>query len=339
MTTTVYNPISPPIYGSAWSFEVVLRSQADTKLIQTSVTLAAGDVLIYLDGVLDGNIDTLPVEIGASGVLVVTMSIAEMTAGRTLVKFHDQAGGQWVDDVFEIFPVVAAAVGTSDLTAGAQMDIVNAPNATGVSVFSAGNWNYTSRTLTSFGTLAADVWNRLTSALTTSGSIGKALADLLAVFNATTRTLTQSAASVTAAVSGSDIAVTRYTTYTTQITGLTIPADWEKIWLSAKPDDASSDTDAQIMILETNPGAATDGGQYFNRVAATAITRAYASLTVDQPGGTITVLIKPAGTALLAEGSYKYDLKYLRSDADDTIDQLTGEANFTVTSSYTVAIS
>lgn len=326
----------PYISGQADSIIVSMASQDDGTIAQVNPTIAAGDFKIWNSGTSAwDNLATTPIALSAAGPAVrVSWSAAEASYDPFVIWGHDAAGAEWCD--ITIAPRLAA-VGVGELAAGAIDSDTLATSA--VTELSAGNWNYTSRTLTSFGTLAADVWNRLTSALTTSGSIGKALADLLAVFNATTRTLTQSAASVTAAVAGSDMAVTRYTTYTTQITGMTIPADWEKIWLTAKPDDAGSDTDAQIQILETNPGAATDGGQYFNRVAANVTTRPYASLTVDQPGGTITVLIKPAGTALLAEGSYKYDLKYLRSDADDTIDQLTGEANFTVTSSYTVAIS
>lgn len=60
-------------------------------------------------------------------------------------------------------------------------------------------WSYTSRSLSSFGTLVADIWSSLTSGMTTSGSIGKLLADnvntsigTLAsdVWSYTTRTLT-----------------------------------------------------------------------------------------------------------------------------------------------------
>jgi len=87
----------PPVKGSAYSFEVSLVSQGDTDIFQTSVTLAAGDVIVYQDGVLDGNIDTLPTEIGTSGVLVVALSASEMTADRVTVRFHDAAGDEWQD--------------------------------------------------------------------------------------------------------------------------------------------------------------------------------------------------------------------------------------------------
>jgi len=87
----------PPKRATAYYFEMCLVSQSDTDIFQTSVTLAAGDVVVYKDGVLDGNIDTLPTEIGSTGILVVTLSATEMTADRVTVKFCDQAGDEWQD--------------------------------------------------------------------------------------------------------------------------------------------------------------------------------------------------------------------------------------------------
>ena len=193
-------------------------------------------------------------------------------------------------------------------------------------------------TVSSRSTLtAANVWDRLTSALTTVGSIGKALADLLAVFNATTRTLTQSAAQVEDAVAGPDITVTKYVTYNQTLSGLTIPSTWTKIWLTAKENSLLPDADAEFMVYESNPAGVNDGGQYYHRTAATVTTRAYASLTINQSAGTIGILITDDGTALLAAGGYKYDIKCLKSDGN--IDQIAGEADFTVSSSYTKAVA
>jgi len=46
----------PPKRGEAYSFEVALTSQSDTNVFQTSVTLAAGDVLVSKDGGATSNI-------------------------------------------------------------------------------------------------------------------------------------------------------------------------------------------------------------------------------------------------------------------------------------------
>jgi hypothetical protein len=95
----------PPVKGSAFTTEISLVSQADTDIFITSATLAAGDVVVYKDGVLDGNIDALPTEIGTSGVLSVTLSAAEMSADRVVVKFCDASGSQWQDALLVIHTV------------------------------------------------------------------------------------------------------------------------------------------------------------------------------------------------------------------------------------------
>lgn len=87
----------PPVKGSSYSFEVSLIDQSDTDLFKANPTLAAGDVVVYQDGALDGNIDSLPTAIGASAVLTVTLSASEMDADRVTVLFSDQAGDEWCD--------------------------------------------------------------------------------------------------------------------------------------------------------------------------------------------------------------------------------------------------
>jgi len=92
-----------PKRGAAYEFYVSLTSQADVKLFQDNPTLAPGDVIVIKDGTLDGNIDTLPVAIvGATRVLKVVVSVAEMTADNTVILFHDVAGAEWSDLVVNI---------------------------------------------------------------------------------------------------------------------------------------------------------------------------------------------------------------------------------------------
>jgi hypothetical protein len=107
-----------------------LTSQADTDIFKTDPTLAAGDIVIYKDGVLDGNIDALPADIGSSGIIPVVLSIDEMTADRVDVLFHDVTGSEWQDLVAEIFTKAAVNVGVSDYAGGAVAS-VTAPVAVG----------------------------------------------------------------------------------------------------------------------------------------------------------------------------------------------------------------
>ncbi len=204
--------------------------------------------------------------------------------------------------------------------AGDEMDLVDAPNTTALTAISTANWTFAGaagRTLTSLGTLLNSIPQ--------------------AIWEYARRTLTQTAAQVAAAVAGPNLAVTRFCTFETEFEDLTIPATWQVMWLAAKRSKKDRDANAQFMVRVTNGGALTDGGQYYNRTAANSTTRAYASLTVDQPGGSVALLIQDEGTALLADGSYHYDIKYLETDG--SIHQLAGEADFEVDSSYTQAVA
>jgi len=110
----------PPLRATAYYIEVALISQADTDIFQNNPTLAAGDVVVYKDGALDGNIDTLPSAIGAGRVVAVTLSVAEMTADRVTVLFHDAAGDEWQDLLINIHTVTTNQIddlSTFDATA------------------------------------------------------------------------------------------------------------------------------------------------------------------------------------------------------------------------------
>ena len=86
-----------PKKGTAYTFYISLTDQGDTDVFQTTVTLAAGDVTVSLDGGAFGNITALPTEIGTSGVLAVALSAGEMTADKVVVRFHDALGDEWQD--------------------------------------------------------------------------------------------------------------------------------------------------------------------------------------------------------------------------------------------------
>lgn len=105
----------PPVKGAAFTTYTSLVSQADTDTFQVAPTLAAGDVVVIKDGVLDGNIDTLPVAVtSATKVLAVALSAAEMTADVVTVIFSDAAGSEWQDQVITIY----TAAQTFDTTDG-----------------------------------------------------------------------------------------------------------------------------------------------------------------------------------------------------------------------------
>ena len=86
----------PAKRGVEYIFYVSLVQQADTKLLITNPTLAAGDVQISKDGGAFANLTTLPTVTPASSYSVkVTVSATEMTADNVLIVFADAAGAQW----------------------------------------------------------------------------------------------------------------------------------------------------------------------------------------------------------------------------------------------------
>lgn len=114
----------PPIRGVAFSFEMSLVSQADTDTFQDNPTLAAGDVKVVKDGVLDGNIDTLPTAVTSlTRVITVALSAAEMTADRVAVLFHDAAGDEWQDALVTIYTTSEALSTTASDLDAVQTDI------------------------------------------------------------------------------------------------------------------------------------------------------------------------------------------------------------------------
>lgn len=124
-----------------------------------------------------------------------------------------------------------------------------------------------------------------------------------------TRTVSQSAASVTAAVSGSDITILRGDTVTISLTGIGSLVGRDKLWFTAKHSTNDPDTASVIQIEETA------GLLYFNGAAATA---AHGSLTVtDEDAGNIDIVIKGASGASLVPGALVYDVQML-IDVDPT---------------------
>lgn len=87
-----------PKRATAHKFYVGLVDQANTKLLKSNPTLAAGDVQVSKDGGAFANITTLPSASPAAGrALMVDLSATEMTADNIVVQFVDAAGAEWCD--------------------------------------------------------------------------------------------------------------------------------------------------------------------------------------------------------------------------------------------------
>lgn len=162
---------------------------------------------------------------------------------------------------------------------------------------------------------AAQVWGYGSGRTLTSGA-APSVSD---IWNATTRTLTSPTPGSTTppAISGSTLSITRAVSFDVTVTGMTIPANWDKIYFTVKANTTQADNVAQVQIVITNGGDAGDGLLYVNGSAAGDATQA--ALTVDQPGGDITVTITDDQTEALTAGNYSYDFKVITDESKSTI--------------------
>lgn len=96
---------APAKRATAWVGYISLVSQADTKLMKSNPTIAAGDFKVSKDGGALANLTTLPSVTPASSVLVkIDLSATEMTADNVTVVCSDAAGAEWCDLVFNLQP-------------------------------------------------------------------------------------------------------------------------------------------------------------------------------------------------------------------------------------------
>lgn len=127
-----------------------------------------------------------------------------------------------------------------------------------------------------------------------------------AVWANSTRTLTQSASAVTAAVSGSTISIKRGDTFSGSLTGIGDISSRSKLWFTVKIHSDDADT-ASIIQIEESAGLI-----YLNGTDASA-RAANGSITVtDASAGDITIALDEAETEdLVIRSGMLYDVQML----------------------------
>lgn len=126
-----------------------------------------------------------------------------------------------------------------------------------------------------------------------------------AVWAAAVRTLTQSAASVVATVTGSDIVCQRGDSLSVSLIDVGALTGYSKVYFTVKRDTADADTAAIIQIEKTA------GLKYINGAAG---TPANGTLTIDDEAtGDITIALDEVETAKLDPGAYSYDVQVVRT--------------------------
>jgi hypothetical protein len=149
------------------------------------------------------------------------------------------------------------------------------------------------------------------------------------VWSEGTRTLTATAASTIATLSGSNITCKRGDSLSAALTGLGSLANRSKLYFTVKRNEADVDTASIVQIEETA------GLVYLNGASSTA---GNGSLTVnDATAGDITIVLKAAATAELPLAGYVYDIQIVRSSGTPV--STLSEAAFTVDDDITRAIT
>lgn len=128
--------------------------------------------------------------------------------------------------------------------------------------------------------------------------------------------LDMSAVSLVTAYNAGVVTITSTTSLAGTITGLTIPADWLRMYWTVKRSLLDADADAIIQIVVTNGEDEEDGLVVIAGEEAEDETEG--SLVVNQPAGTVAFALTAGATALLPEaGDLVWDLKYHLDDVDE----------------------
>lgn len=129
--------------NSSFIFYMGVVSQADTKLLQTNPTIAAGDFKVSTDGGALANLTTLPVVTPAGSTAIkFTLSATEMNGDNIYIQLKDAAGAEWCDNFVNIITVPPPANlvqidGTVNASATLNLKKLNVVNSSGdAAVFS-----------------------------------------------------------------------------------------------------------------------------------------------------------------------------------------------------------
>ena len=114
------------------------------------------------------------------------------------------------------------------------------------------------------------------------------------------------------------LTITAALTFETPITGLVVPSDWTSAVWTLKRSRRDLDTASIIKLVESNPGAGTDGVTALNGAAPVSpLTTEAGALTIDAGAGTAGIRLTDDLTALLAvRPGLIWGLKFLRSNGD-----------------------
>lgn len=147
----------PPLKNSAYTFYVWLVSQADTKIMQASPTLAAGDVKVAVDDAAPANVTDIPVvDADFTKRVKVTLTAAEMNGDNISVQFSDASGAEWCDLAVNLQTAANRIDDLATKVDTAQTDLDLLTGSDGVTLATA-QGNYAPSTVAALATAQADL--------------------------------------------------------------------------------------------------------------------------------------------------------------------------------------
>lgn len=166
------------------------------------------------------------------------------------------------------------------------------------------------------GAIASDAITAAKIAADAVTEIQSGLATPAGVWTYASRTLTQAAASVVSAVSGSTITIQRGDTLSASLSNIGSLVGYVSVDFTVKAN--LDDTDAEALLrIRLNASTLSDGLLIVN--GATATSEADGSITItDEPTGDITIGLAASVTDDLEEGSYTYDVQMITATAVTT---------------------
>ena len=173
---------------------------------------------------------------------------------------------------------------------------------------------------------AGDPWSTTLPGAYTGNQAGAILDGIRDVTDA----IDTSAVIVAASNDAGVLTVIQAVTFNVTVSGLTISATWAKLYWTLKESIYDDDDQAILQLVESNPGAGTDGLLYLDSAEIVLpITVADGTLTVNQAAGTVVIAVTDNATALLSAASeLVWDIK-TKDAAGATVQNTTGTASIT----------
>lgn len=310
-------------WNAAWDAEV--QSEVADGLTAYGASTYAGGAVASVTGNVGGNVAGSVASVTGNVGGNVTGSVGSVAAGgitaASIATGAVDADAIAADAVAEIQSGLATAAGvsavetdTQDIQARLPAALVSGRIDASVGAIAAG-----AITAASIATGAVDADALASDAGTEIGT---------AVWASATRTLTQGAASVVAAVNGTAITAYSDTTWSIALTGLSSMAARSKVWFIVYEDATAADTEATVLIDSTSGLTRLNGATY--------ATAAHGALAF--PSSTaLTITLNATAAAQLSRRSYAYAVKML--DTDGNVSQVSHGGRLTIVQGAPQAIA